>query len=231
MSRPLERRVRVYGQINVASPDFHNHACARLELLHWLTPLIDAPRRDPNFSPVFVKSWRDRRACRTGGRQRHHHFPARDDHGLTRWNPPRRRPSLRSTTATRTSRRRYRSSRCGRPSAASCRSLPRRRSWWRCCTTSDGRAPVLKHTPSASTTRCSATRLRTTSCAAFRRCTGRCSSAPRRCSSVWCSTAQSRRGSAIARAIRPRRATASTWQSASRLQESRCSRWAPPASA
>ena len=48
--------VRVYGQINVASPDFHNHACARLELLHWLTALIDARRRDATFFPVFVKS-------------------------------------------------------------------------------------------------------------------------------------------------------------------------------
>jgi hypothetical protein len=48
--------VRVYGQIKVATPDFHHDTCVRMELLHWLTPLIDAARRDPNFSPVFVPS-------------------------------------------------------------------------------------------------------------------------------------------------------------------------------
>jgi len=48
--------VRVYGQVNVAHPDFHHQTCARSELLHWLTPLIDARRHDPSFSPVFVTS-------------------------------------------------------------------------------------------------------------------------------------------------------------------------------
>jgi hypothetical protein len=46
--------LRTYAQINAGSPEFQK--CARRELLNWLTPLIDARRQDPNFSPVFVKS-------------------------------------------------------------------------------------------------------------------------------------------------------------------------------
>ena len=53
-----DEALRVFGQINVSQPDFGStgHACDRKAVLEWLTSLVDARRRDPGFSPVFVVS-------------------------------------------------------------------------------------------------------------------------------------------------------------------------------